>query len=98
MTSTGTFDEAPTLGVFVTGPVLDDREPIREVLHHGDGDWEFLCGTRDDVDDLKLVCLADVVAQFPDIEALADLPLGFRAFRGGPDIEWLREPYDDIEE
>jgi hypothetical protein len=56
----GEFDEDPDLGVFVTRPVWDRHEPIREVVHDSDGDWLFLCGTTEAQDDVILVCLADM--------------------------------------
>jgi len=44
-------------GVFTTRQVLEGLEPVREVYHDRDGDWQFLCGTTLNTADLKLVCL-----------------------------------------
>jgi hypothetical protein len=41
------FDEEPDLGVFVSVPVQEQREPVRSVVQEQDGDWILSCGTGD---------------------------------------------------
>jgi hypothetical protein len=62
-------------GVFTTRQVLEGLEPIREVYHDPDGDWQFLCGTTLDAADLKLVCLGCMVERDITIGELADIRL-----------------------
>jgi hypothetical protein len=64
----------------------------RLVVHDEDGEWEFL---EDDMTgDLTLVHFAHVVAHHPDLSAVADLPPGWAARRGGAGT-WQRLLWDD---
>ena len=56
-----TFREPVETGTFTTRPVLEDAQPIVDVFHDSNGDWQFLCGTTLEFDDLKLVCLGCMV-------------------------------------
>ena len=93
-----TFREAVDTGTFTTRQVLEDGYPILEVYHDEDGDWQFLCGTTTEVDDLKLVCLGCMVERDARLLQLADLPSGWCAVRGGADEPWIREPYEASED
>jgi hypothetical protein len=69
------------------------------VSHDLQGDWQFLHdedaeeeGELRDTNDALLICLEDVVARFPEVEQLADLPVGWIAWREGPTDPWVREP------
>jgi hypothetical protein len=84
------FEEPPNLGVFSNRQLLREGYPLRLVMHDADGDWQFLCGTTSDPSDGMLVCLDHVVARFPEVQELADLPPGWRALR--EDLGWSREP------
>jgi hypothetical protein len=84
------FDEARNLGVFTTTRVLNENHPILWVCHDDDGDWQFLCGTTDDPKQGRLVCLKDMVERDPSVNELADLPLGWRAWRGSVGEGWFR--------
>jgi len=84
------FDEAKNLGVLTTNRVLEEGHPILLVTHDDDGDWQFLCGTTSDTEDGRLVCLKNIVEDHPSVAELADLPMGWRAFRDGPDKPWQR--------
>ncbi|WP_369942327.1 hypothetical protein [Xanthomonas medicagonis] len=74
------------------------EEPVREVYHERDGDWQFLCGTTLDEKDLKLVCLGCMVETDHTIAELADLPAGWCATRQEPGCAWSRVPYDEDDE
>lgn len=80
-------------GVFTTRQVLDNSEPIREVYHEHDGDWQLVCGTTAEAADAKLVCLGCIVETDPAIGELANLPVGWRAIRDGHGSAWTREPF-----
>ncbi len=81
-------------GVFTTRQVLEGVEPIREVYHDPDGDWQFLCGTTLDAADLKLVCLGCMVERDLTIGELADMPPSWCASRRSEGAEWIQEPYE----
>jgi hypothetical protein len=85
------FSEPRNLGVFTTVPVLHHGLPILHVVHEEDGDWEFLCGTTVEPDQIKLVCLKDVAELDPSVNDLADLPPGWRAWRESQGASWQRE-------
>lgn len=75
------FYEPKNLGVYTTRRVIEDKYPILYVHHEKDGDWQFLCGTTNESEDCKLVCLEDIVKLDPTINALFDLPYGWKAER-----------------
>jgi hypothetical protein len=86
------FEEDPRLGVITTAPVLAGA-PIMMVSHDADdGGWQFLCGTTNDPADGRIVHLAEMVALDPTVTEVADLPLGWVAFRAKVGGEWTREP------
>ncbi len=90
--SNRTFDEAPHLGVVTTRPVLAGA-PILMVSHDSDdGGWQFLCGTTNDPKDGCIVHLSEIVAKDETVSEVADLPLGWIAFRAELGGEWQREP------
>ena len=65
--------------------------PILGVSHDYDGGWQVLCGTTSDAKDGIVVCLGCAYQKDKTIGELADLPLGWTAWRdrvGGP---WERE-------
>ncbi|QSX74718.1 hypothetical protein HIV01_016350 [Lysobacter arenosi] len=92
------FREPVETGTFTTRQVLEGGFPILEVYHDADGDWQFLCGTTTDTEDLKLVCLGCMVERDSGLLALADLPLGWCAVRDRAEDPWLREPYESRED
>jgi hypothetical protein len=77
---------------------MEGQKPVREVYHDHDGDWQFLCGTTLDTNDLKLVCLGCMVETDPTIGELAEMPPGWCATRLAPGTEWIQEPYEDRED
>lgn len=84
------FKEAKNLGVFTTRQVIEEGYPILLVAHDDDGDWQFLCGTSNDTEDGRLVSLHCIVESHPSVAELADLPMGWQAFRDAPDTPWQR--------
>ena len=87
------FEDAPNTATITTVRVLDGSTPVCLVTHDADdGGWQFLCGTTDDPDDARIVALRSVVGLDPSLSQLADLPLGWRAWRRGANDPWHREP------
>jgi hypothetical protein len=93
-----TFAVPVETATFTTIPVLERRLPIVDVYHHENGDWQFLCGTTVEEDDIKLVCLGCIVENDATILELADLPGSWRAHRASADSPWLREWFDDSDD
>lgn len=87
-----TFDEDPNLGVITTASVLAGR-PILMVSHdEDDGGWQFLCRSTEDPADGRIVHLQHILSIDPSVGDVADLPLGWVAFRQEPSGPWVREP------
>ena len=86
------FAESPKLGVLTTKAVLAGA-PILMVSHDADdGGWQFLCGTTNAPEDGCIVHLEEVVTRDPTVSEVADLPLGWVAFRTAVGAAWKREP------
>jgi hypothetical protein len=79
--------------VFTTRFVLEEGLPILLVSHDPDGEWEFLCATTDDPKDAREVSLAFIVDADERLAEVADLPVGWRAFRDSPQSPWLQRPF-----
>lgn len=86
------FVEDPCLGVITTSAVLAGA-PILMISHDADdGGWQFLCGTTTDPEDGRIVHLREIVAMDPTVSEVADIPVGWIAFRSFPGGKWTREP------
>jgi hypothetical protein len=86
------FEEDPRLGVLTTAPVLAGASILMVSHDADDGGWQFLCGTTNDPADGRIVHLGEIVAMDPTVAEVADLPLGWVAFRRSVGGEWTREP------
>jgi hypothetical protein len=92
------FEDAPNTTSITTVHVLNGTLPILLVTHDADdGTWQFLCGTTDDPDEGRVVGLDCIVGLDPTVADLADLPLGWRAWRDAPGEPWTREPRAETE-
>ena len=92
------FQEPVNTASFTTSQVLEGLRHILEVYHDHEGDWQFLCGTTNDVADLKLVCMGCMLERDPALAKLADLPSGWCAVRDDPQSEWSWEEYEESAE
>ncbi|OUL56614.1 hypothetical protein [Pseudoalteromonas ulvae] len=81
--------------VVTTKFVYDKSEPIVQVIHYEDGEWQFMCNTTDDPDDGIVVCMGCFFQKFPEVAQLADLPLGFDAYRDDINQPWDIEKLED---
>jgi hypothetical protein len=87
------FAEAPETMVFTTSRVTEQGYPVLVVAHDADdGAWQFLCGTTNDPRDGVSTSLGRIIERHPEMDALADLPLGWIAWRESDESEWIREP------
>jgi hypothetical protein len=92
VTTAWPFKEPADARVLTTRFVLDKDFPILIVLHH-DGGWEFLCGTTEKAKDAREILLGEAVELDPRLHEVADLPVGWRAFRDSPEAPWMQEPF-----
>ena len=88
------FGDPPNVTTITTRLVLEEGYPILLVTHdEDDGTWQVLCGTTDDPQNGRVVCLEEMYRLDPSIGELADLPLGWRVWRSNAASEWQREPH-----
>ena len=90
----------PNEAAITTRQVMREGWPILLVTHDADdGAWQFLNG-RGDTDDTEnglVVGVGEILELDPSVGELADLPLGWRAWRAAPADEWRREPHEQRE-
>lgn len=87
--STFKFREPKNLGVFTTRQWLDLEQPILRVVHNHDGDWQFLTGDQLP-EDIRLVCLEQMVQKDQTLNELFSLDYGESAERSFVGDKWIR--------
>jgi hypothetical protein len=86
------FEDPPNLAVITSKRILDAEQPIRYVSHDlDDGGWQFLDGGNVDDEDAMVVGLGTIVRFDPTVRELADLPLGWYAWRNAVGEQWQRQ-------
>ncbi|NML23824.1 DUF4262 domain-containing protein [Pseudoflavitalea sp. G-6-1-2] len=83
------FREAKNLGIFTTRQWLDLEQPILRVVHDHDGDWQFLTGDQLP-EDIRLVCLEEMVQKDQTLNELFSLDYGESAERLFVGDKWIR--------
>jgi hypothetical protein len=87
------FADPPNLATITTRSIMHDGAWIALVSHdEDDGGWQFLPAGPPDQDDATVVALRRVWERDPTVVELADLPLGWQAWRASPDSKWQRAP------
>ena len=87
------FAEPLNTTVFTTSRVMGEGYPVLVAAHDADdGAWQFLCGTTNDPRDGVSESLGRMLERHPELEELADLPLGWIAWREDASSAWIREP------
>jgi hypothetical protein len=90
------FADPRNCAVFATREVMDREEPILLVTHEdGEDSWSFIGTSDGTLENCKLIALEEAVAIDPSILQLADLPVGWRAWRDSRQDSWIREPQSD---
>lgn len=92
------FNASTNTAAFTTKQIMEDEYQIAEIYHDHDGEWQFLCGTTLESNDLKVVCLGCMVERFPLILEFADIPVGHCAIFDAHKNVWLIESYQDSDE
>jgi hypothetical protein len=92
------FADPPNVAAITTRQIVHGGEPIRLVSHDADdGSWQFLTGGSFEVADGMVVSLRSMVERDPSLAELADLPLGWQAWRQRRGSPWERGPADPAE-
>ena len=92
------FEESSNTVVYSTKYVVHQGAPLLTVAHDHDGDWQFLCGTTDDPDDMSIVCFGCMFENHPAIADFKDLPRGWIAWRDDETSPWQREELDPADD
>jgi hypothetical protein len=83
------FDQDKNVAALTTRQVLEDKLPILRVVHYSDDhSWAFTCGTTDDTDDGRIVCMSHILEIDPTIVSIAHLEPGCVADRAGIGEPW----------
>jgi hypothetical protein len=88
------FLDPPNTAVFTSVRILDDEDWVHYVTHdEEDGTWQFLPSHGPaNMQEAAVFGLIRMVEMEPRLEELADLLLGWRAWRESRDAPWMREP------
>jgi hypothetical protein len=84
------FSDPPTKIVITTKRFADGGAPLLGVTHDSDGGWQFLDGGPTTKADAALLHFAHIVGADHSLVELADLPLGWQAWRSDPGSRWIR--------
>jgi hypothetical protein len=86
------FNDPPHTGVFTTKRVMSGDDPVTRVFHDvEDGAWQFHGPDESKPEDLAYVCFHHIVDNDTTIKDLADLPVGWCAWRENVKAPWVRE-------
>jgi hypothetical protein len=87
------FEDPPNVAAITVRQIVHGARPILLVAHDDDdGSWQFLTGEDLDVADGMLVSLKSMIDRDPSLAELADLPLGWHAWRDQVGSPWQRGP------
>jgi len=92
------FADRISAATFCTGKVVHEGFPVLQVAHDTNGDWQFLDATSDELGEPVMLCLGCVFERDPSLAEIADLPLGWGAFREHPGAPWERWEKEEEEE
>jgi len=91
------FEDAPSAAVYTTRAVVDGLTWIAYAFHdEDDGAWQFH-GASDEVvgaDELKIIRLGEVLDLDSSLSSVADLPIGWKAWRESPWADWQCAPHE----
>ena len=83
------FDQAENVSTLTTRQVLEDNLPVLNVVHYSDDhSWAFTCGTTDDTDDGRIVCMSHILEIDPTLASIAHLEPGCVARRPAVGEAW----------
>ncbi len=92
------FDSPVNAISYCTAKVVKGQSPIRQVSHDKDGDWQFLDATTDEPEECMILCMGCVFERDPSLQEIADLPVGWAAFRQDKGEPWERWENPEDEE
>lgn len=86
------FDQPPNYAAITLRQVVREGAPVLLVAHdEDDHGWQFLDGSAEPKkEDAVLCCIEHIVAADPTLLEIADLPVGWRAWRTSIGRAWTR--------
>jgi hypothetical protein len=88
------FDQLPNCAVLTLRNIVKAGAPVLHVIHDTDDHgWQFLGAESPDEAEAMIVGLSEMLAIDPSLEALADLPVGWHAWRENAGDTWTRGPH-----
>ncbi|GIO15372.1 hypothetical protein J19TS2_49270 [Cohnella xylanilytica] len=95
MPNVWSFQDPETTAVITTQRILSRERPILYVTHdEDDGMWQFLDGDPVSEEEAAIVSLGEIVGRDSSLSQLADLPLGWTAWRDSGDGDWQRKKWE----
>jgi hypothetical protein len=93
------FADPPDVASITVRQIVREGHPVLLVAHDADdGSWQFLTGGAFDVADGMVVSLQGMVERDSSLAELADLPLGWQAWREQRGSPWQRGPSESAED
>jgi len=85
------FADPENVAVITLKSIAMGRTPVLHVTHDAeDGMWQFLDGSTVSEEDASIVALETITRIDFSVMELADLPLGWYAYRSTPHEPWRR--------
>lgn len=85
------FDDPENVVVITSYKIMDRVSPILYVSHdEDDGMWQFLDGGEVSEEDARILGLKEVIDIDPSLVQLANLPIGWIAWRETEHNQWIR--------
>lgn len=94
------FNDPINATTYCTAKVAREHFPVLQVSHDWDGDWQFLDATTEQPEECVILCFGCVFEKDPTLSQIADLPVGWSAWRSSVGAPWAREenPPNDEDE
>jgi hypothetical protein len=87
------FHDSPNVAVITLVQIIEQGHPVLYVTRDDDdGAWQFLDGSDTQIEAARVASLRSMITLDPTLLQLADLPLGWYAWRASPTAPWQREP------
>ena len=92
MVSSWKFDQPPNGAVITLRSIVEHGEPVLHVTHDADDHgWQFLGAETPKESETMVVLLKEILARDATLSELADLPVGWHAWRKSVRGKWIRE-------
>ena len=86
------FEDDKLTMIITTKDILEQKKPILSVWRdEEDGMWQFLSSSDVDEDEAKIISLEEIVNLDNSLNEIADLKLGWVAWRQSQNEKWARQ-------